>query len=75
MLQTVEKVIDELGGSAKVAELVGVGVSAVSMAKSRNHFPHAWRMRLWEEASRRGLEIAPNLIGQTGSAPTSPEAP
>ena len=65
MLQTVDDVIDKLGGSAEVAALVGVGVSAVSMAKKRKHFPHSWRMRLWEEAQRRDLEIAPDLIGQT----------
>ena len=63
MLQTVEQVIDKFGGSAKVADLIGVGVSAVSNAKSRNHFPHAWRMRLWQEAKRQNFEIAPDLIG------------
>lgn len=65
MLQTVEQVIDKFGGSAKVADLVGVGVSAVSNAKSRNHFPHAWRMRLWQEAKRQNFDIAPDLIGMT----------
>ena len=68
MLHTVEEVIDKLGGSAEVAQLVGVGVSAVSMAKSRKHFPHAWRMRLWQEAQRRDLQIAPNLIGMDDGA-------
>lgn len=68
MLQTVDEVIAKFGGSAEVANLVGVGVSAVSMAKSRNHFPHSWRMRLWQEAKRRDLEIAPNLIGMDDGA-------
>ena len=66
MLQTVEQVIDELGGSAKVAALIGVGISAVSNAKARNHLPHAWRMRLWQEAKKRNFEIEPNLIGLDG---------
>ena len=68
MLQTVEEVIDRLGGSAEVADLIGVGVSAVSNAKSRNSFPHSWRMRLWQEAQRRNVEIAPALIGMDDGA-------
>ena len=68
VLQTVEQVIDKFGGSAKVADLIGVGVSAVSNAKSRNHFPHAWRMRLWQEAKRQNFEIAPDLIGMDDTA-------
>ena len=71
MLQTVEEVIDRLGGSAEVADLIGVGVSAVSNAKSRNSFPHSWRMRLWQEAQRQNLEIAPDLIGMNENS--SPE--
>lgn len=74
MLQTVEQVIDKFGGSAKVADLVGVGVSAVSNAKSRNHFPHAWRMRLWQEAQRQNFEIAPDLIGMGEPPAPSSEA-
>ena len=71
MLQTVEQVIDKLGGSAKVADLMGVGVSAVSNAKTRNRFPHAWRMRLWQESQRQSFEIAPDLIGMDDVAPSA----
>ena len=74
MINTVEEVIEKFGGSAKVADLVGVGVSAVSNAKTRNHFPHAWRMRLWQEAQRQNFEIAPNLIGMNESSGPSSEA-
>ena len=73
MLETVEQVIEKFGGSAKVAELIGVGVSAVSNAKTRNHFPHAWRMRLWQEAQRQNFEVTPELFGM-GEAPAKTEA-
>ena len=72
MLHTVEQVINKLGGSAEVAKLIGVGVPAVSNAKNRQHFPHSWRMKIWQEAQRREIEIAPHLIGMDESPTPAP---
>ena len=74
MLHTVEQVVEKLGGSAEVAKLIGVSVPAVSNAKNRQHFPHSWRMKIWQEAQRRDMEIAPHLIGMDAKpAATSSE--
>lgn len=65
MLMTVDDVIRELGGATQVARILSVGVPAVSNAKKAGRFPHRWRMRIYEEADRRGLRIAPELIGRS----------
>lgn len=63
MLNTVDEVITALGGPRQVAQLVNVGPSAISNAKKAEHIPHPWRLAIYREAERRGLVIAPDLIG------------
>lgn len=74
MLTTVEQVIKELGGARNVAQLVGVSLPAVSNAKKAQHIPHRWRMTLYQEAQRRNVVIAPELIGGEPSAVATPDA-
>lgn len=62
MLKSVAEVIEKIG-PRNVAQLVNVGLPAVSNAKKAGHLPYRWRIAICQEAERRGLEIEPELIG------------
>ena len=61
MLNTPEEVIDALGGNQPVAELFGVGSSAVSNYK-KTGFPAWLLLRLASECEARGLSLNPSLL-------------
>lgn len=55
----VSEVIDALGGNKAVAEMFGVGVSAVSNWRSWNKFPPRLHLRVLRECEARGLDFDP----------------
>lgn len=76
-LEQVAQVVDALGGNAAVAELTGVGPSAVSNWKSWDRFPPRVHHRLFRECERRGLQVNPRLFDDAehpAEEPVTPEA-
>ncbi len=65
MINTVPELIDQLGGTNAVAALIGVGAPAVSNAKTANHLPHSWRMKIYQEVRRTGIEVVPAILGMS----------
>jgi hypothetical protein len=63
MLTKVDDVITQLGGTAKVAEMLGVGVTAVLNFKARGYIPPRWHLLISQEAARRKLAVSPELFG------------
>ncbi len=43
--------------------MMGVTVEAVYNARRRDAIPASWHMRIYTEAQRRSVNIAPELIG------------
>lgn len=69
MLRTVDEVLEALGGPAKVAELCGVGVSAVSNWKTRGRIA-ADRYLVVVEALSKGDKTAdPAVFGMAVARP------
>lgn len=63
MLRTVESIIEALGGTSAVAELSGVGLSAVSNWKKRGRIPSEKFLMFKEALAMRGDEADPVLFG------------
>lgn len=63
MLRSVDALIDAVGGTAKAAEIGGVGPSAVSNWKSRGSIPSEKFMLFSAEMDRLGLRADPALFG------------
>lgn len=59
MLRSVEKFVDALGGSAAVAEIAGVGASAVSNWKANGEIPAEYFFLFARAANARGLTFEP----------------
>lgn len=68
MLESVSEVIDELGGNAKAAALVGLGASAVSNWRSRGRIPAEFFLVFSEALKAKGREANPALFGMTRAA-------
>lgn len=62
-VQTIKTLVQELGGAKAVADLVSVSPGAVYMAMCRGTVPYRWRPAIYQEAKRRNLKLAPELIG------------
>lgn len=62
MIKTIDDLIDMFGGTTAVANMFGVGQSAVSNVRARGRIPHRWRLRLLREAEKRGLKLDPRLL-------------
>jgi hypothetical protein len=62
-LTSVAEVIDAFGGPKAMCKLFGGGPSRFSNYKANGRFPNAMRMPIYVEAARRGLRIAPELVG------------
>ncbi|BBK37719.1 hypothetical protein STAQ_27970 [Allostella sp. ATCC 35155] len=56
---TLSEFIDALGGTAKVAEIFGVGPSAVSNWKAWGRLPDRLHLRAARLAADRGLDFDP----------------
>ena len=63
MLTTFSEIIDEYGGAAPFAREFGLDLSAVCRAKRKGQIPYKWRMPLFQDAQRRKIKIAPELLG------------
>lgn len=62
-LQTTTDVLDALGGSAAVAEMMGLANNAVSNWKKRETFPPKTHLVLMRELKARGLNAPDSLWG------------
>lgn len=62
-LDTVSDVIEAFGGLKAMCEVFGGVPSRFSNYKLRGCFPDSMHMRIYVEATARGLNIAPHLIG------------
>ena len=75
-LQTVDDVIDALGGhktaaanNKAVARWLGLNTSAVCNWRERQSIPAGWHLRFYLEAANRGLEIGSVVFGIEGQQP------
>jgi len=62
-IDTISDLVNAFGGTAKLAELLDVGMSAVSNWKNAEEVPPGWHLRLFIEANKRGFEIEPEFFG------------
>lgn len=74
LAMNVSQVIDLLGGNKPVAELFGVGTSAVSNWRKFNRFPERLHYRLARETERRGINVDPSIFRPTSRASASAAA-
>ena len=65
LLDTVPEVIDALGGAAACSKIFGGVPSRFYNYRSFGRFPDAMHMRIYCECMKRGLSIAPELVGMT----------
>lgn len=62
-LETVAEVIDAFGGVKEMCSIFGGVPSRFGNYKCAGRFPDGMHMRIYVEATARGLNIAPELIG------------
>lgn len=62
---TAEQLIDSIGRK-RIADRVGVGLTAVSNAAVRKRIPSSWYAACRALASDQGIECPPELFGQKG---------
>lgn len=55
-------IADEIGRK-RIADAVGVGVTAVSNAVVRNRFPASWFVAIEKLATEKGMNCPPELFG------------
>jgi hypothetical protein len=65
LLQTVDQVLDALGGHKRTADnnkaiaaWLGIGTSAVCNWRERGSIPPGYHLRFYRAAERRGMEIS-----------------
>ena len=63
--QTVADVINAFGGVKAIQAVFGGVPSRFANYKARNAFPGYLHMRVYAECLKRGLTIAPELVGMT----------
>jgi hypothetical protein len=76
---TADDLIDALGGNLAVAEIAGVGSSAVSNWRRAGRLPPRLYLRLAAAGRERGVEVPEGLFKETpdprrGAATVNPEA-
>lgn len=64
-IETVEEVVDALGGDTKVADWLGISQPAVAAWKSRESIPGGWHLRIYARLLTMGLECDPKVFGLT----------
>jgi len=62
-INTIDELIDALGGDTEVALWLGISQPAVAMWKSRGQIGAGWHLRLLAEVRRRGLTVSPEVFG------------
>ena len=63
MLETVDALVEALGGTTAVAAIIGVGPSTVSNWRTWNRIPPRLFFKIEDEALRRGLAVDRRLFG------------
>ena len=63
MIKTVDQFIQACGGMKEFGAIVGRSLPPVYRAKDENHIPYKWRPALYQEAQKRRLAVAPELLG------------
>lgn len=70
-LATVDDLLDALGGTGAVADLLGIGASTVSNWRAAGEIPVGWHMRLYAECLNRSIDVDTQaLFGVTIQDPT-----
>ena len=64
-INTIDELIDELGGGSAVGRWLGITPEAVSMWKARGNIAPGWHMRLAAAVGRKGKTINPEVFGMT----------
>jgi hypothetical protein len=62
MLNSVDDVIEALGGTSATASLAGVGTSAVSMWSKRREFPAEYFVLFRDALAALGKEVDPSVF-------------
>ena len=62
MLNSVDAVIEALGGTGATASLAGVGTSAVSMWSKREEFPAEYFVLFRDALAALGKEVDPSIF-------------
>jgi hypothetical protein len=62
MIKTVDALVEALGGTTAVAEMLGIGPSAVSNARAEKKLRESWKYRLSQECEARGIEVDRKLF-------------
>lgn len=62
-IDTIEGLVQALGGTGRVASMVGVDAPAVSNWMARGYIPPGHHLTLTLEAWVRGLDIDPKIFG------------
>lgn len=68
-LNTVDDVVDALGGTFAVARMTGRSPQAVSNARSKGELPAEWHFVMSEALKGLGLVASPALWRQVASEP------
>ncbi len=59
---TIDELLAAFGGPSKLAKLLHVSQSAISLWKIRETVPPGWHVRLLIEADRRNITLSPTLF-------------
>jgi hypothetical protein len=63
MITSVNELIEEFGGVKPFAATIKRSLPPVYRAIELNRLPFSWRMTVYQEARRRKIKIAPELLG------------
>lgn len=61
-IETIEHLIEEMGGPTKMGAWLGISQEAVSAFKVRG-VPPGWHVRILAEMRRRGKSLNPDVLG------------
>lgn len=64
-IDTIDSLIDELGGAKRLGERLGITQEAVSNWRARREIPPGWHLRLLIDVARRGKRVDPSVFGLT----------
>jgi hypothetical protein len=67
-LSTIGEIVDAFGGAKAMSAIFGGVPSRFYNYKAAGRFPEAMHMRVYVECVKRGLPIAPELVGMTEDA-------
>lgn len=63
LLQTVDSVVEALGGDDVVSSWLGVGRTAVCNWRARKCIPPGWHMPIWLTLQERGYRVDLDVFG------------